>query len=70
MKFGGQTSKNVYDVRKNCLEMTLCVLVSFVEFYVFIFDEIDVRGPTNVFKHISVGKVWVKLLKDQLRVLE
>ena len=63
-------SKNVHDIRKVCLDTCLCVLVCFVEFYVFIFDEIDVRGPTNVFKHISVGKVWVKLLKDQPRVLE
>ena len=25
VKFGGQISKNVHDVRKMCLEMTLCV---------------------------------------------
>ena len=52
MKFGGQTSKNVHDVRKVCLEMTLCVLACFIEFYVFFFDEIDVRGPKIIYKHI------------------
>ena len=45
MRFGGQTFKNVHDVRKICLELTFCVLACFVEFYVFILDEIDMRGP-------------------------
>ena len=48
MKFGGQTSNNIHDVQKVCLEMTLCVLVCFVEFYLFALDEIDVSGPKLV----------------------
>ena len=42
MKFDGQMSINVHDAQKVCLEMTLCVLTSFFEFYVFILDEINV----------------------------
>ena len=49
VKFWGQTSQNVYDVRKVCLETTLCVYVYFVEFYVFILVEIHVRGPKIVY---------------------
>ena len=45
MKFGGQTSKNVHDVRQVFLETTLCAFASFVEFYVLFLDKIDVRGP-------------------------
>ena len=41
--FGGQSSKNVHDVRKVCLYMCLSVLVYFVMFYVFVLDEIDVE---------------------------
>ena len=41
VKFGGQTSKNVHDVRKVCLEKTLCVLACFIEFYVFVSEKID-----------------------------
>ena len=48
MKFGGQTSKNVHDIRKVYLEMTLCVLACFAKFYVFYLDEIDVGGPNIV----------------------
>ena len=36
VKFGGQTSKNVYDVRKVCLRECLCILVCLCEFYVFV----------------------------------
>ena len=32
MKFGGQTSNNVLDVKKVCLETILCVLTYFVDF--------------------------------------
>ena len=49
MKFGGQTSKNVHDVRRVCLETTLCVLACFVEFYVFFLDENDMEGPKLVY---------------------
>ena len=57
MNFGGQTSKNVHDVQKVCLEMTLCVLACFVEFYVFVLDEIYMRGPKIVYNHILIGNV-------------
>ena len=46
--FGGQTSKNLDDVQKVCFDMTLCVIACFVEFYVFVFYEINVRGATLV----------------------
>ena len=52
VKFGGQTSKNVHDIRKVCLETTLCIYACFIEFYVFVLDKIHVRGPnsyTNIF---------------------
>ena len=52
--FGGQRSNNVHDVRKVCLEMTLCVLACFMEFYMFVFDEINVTGPKLVYEHIWV----------------
>ena len=45
MKSGGQTSKNVHDVQKVCLEKNLCVLSCFVEFYEFVFDEINIGVP-------------------------
>ena len=54
VKFGGQTSKNVRDVRKVCLEMTLCVLSCFFEFYMFVLGEIDVVGYKLIYKHIRV----------------
>ena len=44
VKVEGQTSKNVHDVRKVCLETNLCVLECFIEFYVLVLDEIYVRG--------------------------
>ena len=44
LKFHEVWRANVHDIRKNCLEITLCVLVCFVEFYVFILDEIYVEG--------------------------
>ena len=61
VKFGGQTSKNVHDVRNACLKMTLCDYVCFVEFYEFFLDEIDVTGPKIVYNHLSIGNVWVRL---------
>ena len=57
VKFEGRTSKNVHDVREVWLETTLCVYVCFVEFYVFISDEIYVRGPKLVYEHVLYGKV-------------
>ena len=42
MKFGGQSSENVHDVRKECLRKYLCVLISFIKFYMVVLIEIDV----------------------------
>ena len=64
MKLRGQTSKNVHDVWKVCLKTTLCVLACIVEFYVFVFDEIDMRGTKLVQNHIRVGNAWEKVPKD------
>lgn len=61
LKFGGQTSKNVHDVRKVCLETTLRVYLCFIEFYMFVLDETHVVCPKLVYEHIWVGKVWVRL---------
>ena len=61
MKFGGQTSKNVHDVRNDCLETTLCVYVCFVNFYVFVLDQNHVVGPKLVYKHIWVGNLRIGL---------
>ena len=69
MKFGGQTSNNVHDVRKVCLETSLYVLVYFIEFYVFFLDEINVRGPKLV-KNIFGLETSGKTPKDQPRVFE
>ena len=54
LKFGGQTFKNVHDVRKVFLEITLCVYAYFVEFYVIILEETHVVGPKIVYKYIWV----------------
>ena len=70
MKFGGQTSKKVYYVWNICLERTLCVLVCFVEFYVFVMDELGVGVLNlymNIFKFKNSGK---KVPKDQPRFLQ
>ena len=40
MKFRGQTSKNVHDIRKVCLQTTLCVLACFVKFYMFFWTKL------------------------------
>ena len=70
LKFHEVWRSNVHDVRKVCLETTLCALVRFVEFYVFVLDEIDVRGHKIVYEHIRVGNVRTKVPKNQPRVLE
>ena len=54
MKFGGQTTKNVHHVQKVCLEMTFCVYVCFVEFYMFVLDETYVSVPKLVYKLVGV----------------
>ena len=38
VNFGGKTSKNVHDVPKVCLKMTLSVFACFFEFYVLVPD--------------------------------
>ena len=35
----------------------LCVLGCFIELYVFVLCEINVRGPKLVYKHFHVGNV-------------
>ena len=55
---------------KGCLQTTLCVLACFVQFYVFVLNEIHVRGHKIVYKYIRVGNVQVKLPKDHPRVLD
>ena len=61
MKFGGQTSKNVYDVRKVCLETTLRVYVCFIVFDVFVLHETHVLGLKHVYDNIWVGNVHVRI---------
>ena len=48
VKFWGKTSNNVNDVWKVCLETTLYVYVCFIEYYLFILEEIDIVGPKLV----------------------
>ena len=52
VEFGGQTSKNVHDFRKMCLEMTLWVEEYFIEFYVFVVGEILVIGVKLIEYHV------------------
>ena len=61
MKFGGQTSKKIHDVRKICLETILCVFVCFIEFYVIVLEKIYVIIPKFVYEDIRVGNVWAKV---------
>ncbi len=58
IKFGGQTSNNVHDIQKVCLETTLCVYVCFVKFYMFVLDETHVRGVKLIEDRIWVGNIW------------
>ena len=61
IKFGGQTPKNIHDVRKACLEATLGVNACFVEFYLILLDETHFVGPNHLFEHICVGNDQVRL---------
>ena len=70
VKFGGQTTKNVHDVPKVCLEMTLCVYACFVEFYVFVLYNIHVMDPKIIYDYVRVEKFWENIPKDHPRVLE
>ena len=70
VKFGGQTSKNVHDVRKVCLKTTLSVYVCFLEFYVFVLGEIHVIWSKLIHDHFWVGNIQENFPKDHPRVLE
>ena len=48
IKFREVWRSNVHDVRKMCLEMTLCVKACFVEFYMFVLEKIHMRGDKFV----------------------
>ena len=63
-------SNNVHNIRKVCLETTLCVLACFVEFYLFVLNEIVLRYPKIVYKYIRVGNIRHKIPKEQPGVLE
>ena len=52
--------KKVHDVRKVCLKTTLCVYACFVEFYIFVLDQIDVECSKLIYKRIWIGNVWVR----------
>lgn len=59
MKFEGQTSKNVHDVRKVCLKTTLCFLARFVKFYGFVFMKLIwevLNSYTNISSCKCLGK--------------
>ena len=68
--FHGETSKNVHDIRKMCLEMTLSVKACLVEFYVFVLDELYVRGVNLIDDRICVGNFWETMPKDQPKFLD
>ena len=70
VEFGDQTSKNVHDIRKMCLETTLCVSTCFVEVYVLVLGKNHVIGAKIIYVHVWVGKVRAKIPKDHPRVLE
>ena len=62
---------NVHDVRKMCLHMTLYVQACFfIEFYVFILDEIYLTDYKLIEDRIWVGKVQEIISKDHPSVLE
>ena len=52
VKYGGQTSKNVHDVRKVCLRKCLCVFVCLSEFYVSALPEIDVGRSLHIEEYV------------------
>ena len=69
-KFGGQTLNNVHDVQNMFLEMTLCVYACLVEFYMFVFGKIHLRGPEIIYNNVWIKNVQEIILKDHPRVLE
>ena len=67
MKFGGQTSKNVQDVRKLTLETCMCVswwcLACLDVLLAIILCKTDVEFTWTVNVHIYVGNVRVRISK-------
>ena len=68
--FGGQTSKNVHEVRKVSFKTTLCVYACFVGLYQFVMEEIHVRADKLAYDHVWVENVRENIPKDQPRDLE
>ena len=56
-KFCDVHRSNVHDVRKVCLEMTLCVFACFIQCYALVLDEIYMRGHKLVYDNIRVGNI-------------
>ena len=48
--------------------MTLRVYVCFIEFYVFVFYEIDVGDPKILYQHTLIGNIWVRIHVGPTRV--
>lgn len=63
MEFGGQTTKNIHNSLKVCLQTTFWALECFVKFYMFILYEIYIRGGKIVYDHIQIWKLQEKLCK-------
>ena len=65
--FGGQTSKNVQDVRMLSLETCLRVLKCFIKCNVLVLVKINVRGFYHVYENNKGVTVREKLPKEQLK---
>ena len=61
--------QEIHDVQKVFLETTLCIFACFVKFYVFVLDEILVKGPKFVCKLIRVKNAQENIPKDHPRIL-
>ena len=70
MMFGGQTSKNVHNIRKVYLETTLCVLECFIDFYMCDLYKIDLGGHKLIYEHFCVGNIRANISNDHPWVLE
>ena len=42
----------------------------FIEFYIFLLDEVHVRGSKLMYEHVWAGNVWENIPEDYLRVVE
>ena len=65
IKIVDQTSKNIHDIRKICLETTLCILACFIQCYLLVLDEIDVRGRKLRYEYISIINVKVQVSTEK-----